>query len=481
MFTYFKLKIYIFLGVLVSIPVLVFGIYHYMTASKAMQGNLNINKIELVEKFYSYNVYSDFYFRASRFDSDGKVVARYSEVIPVKTSIGFNPQESDVILRSNISDPMILIENNPRDLNVIDPLKRFATVFSEIVATQDQFYFDRAHAQFMKNYFSLYGESADFVKPNVSEFYDGLIELPVRNLKLEPFSLDLINSNLKEIKIAPTDKWSPNLIEYHFGESDRIYLQYVGRYQGKVLDVIERDMGKNSIVVNTVKFHKNELSSLNFVIESRTTGSTDNNITAYLIDNNGYLYMLRYNAFNERSFNFYLPDFLKLAFSLYFDNLQGFDNWFANEQEQFIRNHATYVSNMKRVQILEGQLKDSSLIEHFNLSRHSHQILEYVPAQQTRRFFVFPSQPDQNLVRFDHAFNHFYQIYNRYPGKNEFAQEILDRELLVEAMSKRFRDPKVDSGIFGIGRATLGIKDVCDSLVCVRNLRDNDWRLDVDE
>lgn len=476
MIAYLKAKLALFLVLIVLVPLLIGGFYYYLTAMKVVQGNLNVNKITSESRIYSHSVFSDFYFRATKYDDKGERIAMYGEVIPVETRIGFDFKESKLRLQHRSTDSMVLNDMNSHDIRSIKVLRDFARTFGEIVATQDGYYFDKALDGILDMNKSLYGEDLKLELPEVVSFYEPLVNLPIANLKLQPYKLDAITSNLKTVSIAPLDDWQPNLVEFHFGENDSIYLQYAGRFQGDAVDQLRDSLKKSAILVDSVKFHNNSLSRLSFSIKSLDTGASENQIDAYMMDLNGYLYLLRFRAFNEQSFDRYLPDFLKIAYSIYFEDIQGFNNWFVSKQAEAEENYATYIKNLKAIKDLEKELLDVGLLQHFGLQTHEQPIYEYKIVNQP--WWHIGSRNSQNLVRFDEAFNNFYEIYGRYPSQNELEQELADRKLLVEAMSKKFSDPSAErnSRRFWQSSSSLGIQDICDNLECVRSLKKADWK-----
>lgn len=476
MFAYLKAKLYISLVVIVSIPLAAFVAYYYFSAMSVNQGALNINKISEQNRIYAYSIFSDFYFRASRYDQDGKRIAVFSEVAPTEIAIGYDFKNDKPLLRDMGSrNRMIMLEENSRDIPLVNTLRAFSSVYAELVATQDQHYFDKAFERIEAiNQDVFGGKLKSLTVPKTSDSYEALMDLPVANLKVQPFKLNNITPNLRVPPFfAPVDEWHPNLIEYRFGESDRIYLQYLMRFNKTNIDEFFAGDRKNSTLVRAIGYHNNQPINLTF----RIRDDISNQIDAIFLDENGYIYLLRYTAQHQVSFDRYLPDFLKIAFSIHFVDVQGFENWFAQEQLEREQHYANYVQNFLDVHLLDqrlGNIRGMDLLKHFGLPRINHELVEY-KTRLPNNVSLYP----QEIVRFDEAFNNFYSLFGRYPDGTDLKEELEIKHYLNSVASVRIRDYRDDTRFFMTQRRF--IEELCSTVECVRNLELNNWEIKKEE
>ncbi|MCK5666785.1 MAG: hypothetical protein KAI17_25015, partial [Thiotrichaceae bacterium] len=123
-FNPFQIKIVIVL--ILPVVLIIGGGYYYLNAMKTLSGGLNINKTEDIDKAYGYSVYSDFYFRVTKYGSEGEKKGEYSRLIPVKTKIGidFKGDNPKATTNSSVVDESILeLSGNDGDVgNVLDEL-----------------------------------------------------------------------------------------------------------------------------------------------------------------------------------------------------------------------------------------------------------------------------------------------------------------------------------------------------------------------
>ena len=311
--------------------------YYVLYSQKTVQGNININKIESIDKVYSYNVYSDFYYRVERYDKDGKdVIASYSKLIPLKTSIGYDfakdPKHPKITLRTTkAKGTLYLDETNGREIErYIKTFSDYAEMFGTIVATQDQTYFDKSSQKVEKILKNLYGDSVKLPVQDIKKYYT-YEDVPISNMKIKYYKLEAINKNLKLKNVLDAKKWQPNIAEWQFGENDRIYLQYLKQNTvGGLYDYLKNDKKKkDALVVKTVKIHNSKLDKIYFKIKLR-----ENKIECLFMDDNGHIYILIMRTGNVTALHKYLPDFLKIAYGINFIDVKNFDNWFAKEQKE---------------------------------------------------------------------------------------------------------------------------------------------------
>jgi cytochrome c553 len=318
--------------------------YFYLNAMKTTEGNLNITKIKKVNKLYSYDVYSDFYFRIIKYDENGENVAEYSELQPIKTSIGYNLEKnnSKPILQSTLDKKTCLSENNANDLKKYTRMMReFEETFGKIVATQDKEYFESSYKSTQEILKSLYNIELK-TQSSVDEYYNEIKDLPIANMRMKYYKLDKIPKNQREeVKVAPNKKgeWQPNIVEWNFGEHDKIYLRYLMKWENSDLEDFINKTAKNKTVIKLVKMNSNKLQTMYFM-----KYNNQNKLDTLFMDANGYVYILTFEATNPASFEKYISDYLKIVYGIYFEDIQNFENWFANEQMKKTEFSNAYVS-----------------------------------------------------------------------------------------------------------------------------------------
>ena len=207
------------------------GAYYYFYSMDSIKTNTNITKIEETNKIYTYDIYSDFYFRVTKYDSKGDKEAEYMELQPLKISIGFDLSNKShkPIIKTIKGDKLVLGEKDAdyvRKFRVM--LQKFEKDFGDIVATQDNSIIKSSIKSAKKIVEKLYG--IDLAEQNFKEtYYEEIKDLPIENMRIKHFKLDKIPKNQKEpLKVASkTGKWQPNILEWKFGENDRIYMQYL--------------------------------------------------------------------------------------------------------------------------------------------------------------------------------------------------------------------------------------------------------------
>jgi len=119
------IKLIIFF-ILIAITMVV-GAYYYLYHMDTTNGNLNISKLNMTNKIYSYNVYEDFYFNAKKYDTNGHLISEYRELQPLKTEIGYDLSNSNakLIVKTNLNgEKTILSDINDNklsnDINIIN-------------------------------------------------------------------------------------------------------------------------------------------------------------------------------------------------------------------------------------------------------------------------------------------------------------------------------------------------------------------------
>jgi len=350
------------------------GGYFYLQKMTTTEAALNINKVKDVSKIYSYNVYSDFYFRITKYDEDGEIVAEYSELQPLKSSIGFdiNEDKSKLELRTNESGkPYNLASRDDNQVKrEIDILKHFKNVFGKIVATQDKDYVKHSIEQTKNTISNVFPENKIVMQDTSEELYHTINNLPISNMKVRHFQLDNIIKNLKgNVKVCPKDKWQPNILEWDFGEGNRIYLQYVSQLKNNDEGTLIKQFSKNKTIVRLVKINNNQLQKMYLMIENQKK-----KVKTIFMDSNGYMYTLIFQFSNPLALKKYMIDYLKIAFGIYFIDQNNFNNWFAKEQV-VMEQKRDNISKMLIMNQNNDQEIGEDLLKHFGLTKCNYKIL----------------------------------------------------------------------------------------------------------
>lgn len=403
--------------------------YYVLYGQKTVQGNVNINKVESIDKVYSYSVYSDFYFRVMKYDKDGEaVIASYSKLIPLKTSIGYDfandPKYPKITLQTTgAKGTLYLDDTNGRDIErYIKTFSDYAKIFGSIVATQDQVYFDKSAQKIESILKSLYGDSVKLPVQDIEKYYTS-VEAPVLNMKIKYYKLEDINKNLKSFKyIQDGKKWQPNIAEWKFNENDRIYLQYLEKVKNNDLyDYLKTDKDKNdTLIVKTVKINNGKLDKIYFKVKAR-----ENKVVCLFQDTNGHRYNLIMKTEAKEALQKYLPDFLKIAYGINFIDVKNFDNWFAKEQER----KESYFEDIEK-KIMEIQSSNSQLesldVEPSSL-KHYRRITGY---------------------KFDEQFDKFKDEHGTYPNENiltKLNEESANLNEIVQSKREEKKRLKVEA------------------------------------
>ncbi len=351
----FKFKIYI--AIITIALLMIGGGYYYFNSMTTVNGNLNINKIENIDKVYNQSVYSDFYFRVLSYKKDKSFIGEdttsiqghYSTLIPLKVSIGYDFEdikepklilEEKSVLKGAISNN---VGNVSRNSEYSDILKGFKDNFGKIVATQDQYYFNKSHADTQKILKSLYGKDIELEKGDINSYYQS-IDIPIDDMKVKYFTLDNFELDDNYLK---KNEWQPNILRWSKGDSE-IYLQYLKRGEYSSLQNIV-ELGKydaNTIVVKTVKINGDRLTNFHILFKG-------NNVETKLISKDGYIYLLKMRCKSFESLKYGLNDFMKIAYGIHF-NGNGKGNWFADSKDKAIE----YFNKIKNLEEEIDELKE---------------------------------------------------------------------------------------------------------------------------
>jgi len=265
-----KIKVIIIMVLLILVTSI--GGYWYLTKMSVVSGNLNVNKTKPIDKLCNYNVYSDFYYRINNYKSN----TTFAELTPMRTTICYDLKANNVELQNKIytQNNIILDDTNGRDIEKqITLLENFRKTYSEIITTQDKEYFKKSYETAKKTLNSLYGiNSIDITEVNPrTKYYTTIENLPIKNMVVEYFNLKHIS--LAPIEVRKKDSWQPNILEWHFGEKDRIYLQYLKKSSNsdfdKYIQYIYKEKQEDKTIVRLTKFNRNKLSKMFLIFDDK--------------------------------------------------------------------------------------------------------------------------------------------------------------------------------------------------------------------
>ncbi len=440
--TIFQIKSLLLAFVLCIIIVTISLYYFKSMGTKNMA--LNINKMSKQDKIYSYSVYSDFFYRISKYDNEGEKVDEFAKIVPLETSIGYDLKEEipkiKFSTRKYDEKAMHLTDKSGAEVRSINKtLDKFSKKYSEMIVVQDQDYFNEASKSTQAMIKELYGNSnIKIPTKSIDEYYEKEIILPISNLEVKPYKLKEILKNKKSFKQTTKDKWYPNLIEWKFGEEDRIYLQYLGKAEKTNLDEyikkrIDRKLVKNKIVIKTTKINKKKIRKFFFEIDD-----SKNKITSYSMDTNGYIYLLIFKANNTKSFDKYLFDYLKIAFGISFKDSMNFNNKYAEDFDKIQKAFNMYKKLINYQIKIDKNLEKKGLLKHFSL------IKSYVPS---------------NVV-LDAQLEEYKEYFKEYPNKDSIIENIVEKEMIL-CVDKKM------SGLFYDGKS---LEKSCKNIKCVKKL-----------
>lgn len=336
-FNTLKLKIYLIISFLVIVGVSLGAFWFYANKMSTKKGSINVTKMVKINKIYSYSVFGDFYYRAIEYNDFGEKSGKYSSLIPIRVNIGYdfsnNPPEQ--IFRTEYAgEPLIPTDsdkNSPELENFVKILDDFAKTYGKLVVSQDNYYFNEAQKAASNIVSIIYDNVTYELKPlDTNMLYESEQKVPIDNLIIKPYKLNYINANLKDF-IVCEEQWCPNLATWIFNENDWIYLQYLTHASTiNLSDYINEQEFDNSIVIKTVKPAQDKVEPIFLVVDL-----LENKIISYVMDNNGYIYIVILRTQNKNSLFDSLEDYLKIVYGINFKPVQNFENNFAHIQEEY--------------------------------------------------------------------------------------------------------------------------------------------------
>lgn len=447
-----------------------YGYWYFNVKNYANLGMLNVNKSKIVNKITTNTVFSDLYYRITKYE-DSKRVSEYSEIIPVKSQLGYDFTDIDsenistlpsskiissTIIRNKIQH--YLGENSTDIEKYIQQMKIFSEVYSEIVATQDQDYFDFSKKSIEKILEQLYSEKNGLKPINIKDFYkvDDLDAIP--NMRLNYFKK---NTNYSLINRATKEVWKPSIIEFGFNEKDKVKIKYVddltiddtNEYVNSILKTsswykYNKKKTFTGVVIKTVKIIQNKPEIVTILIEKNSHA-----ISAYQTDANGHLYLIRlYTQTNDTMLKS-LPKFLQLVFGIEFSE-----------------------SNTTNKYVLKSREVDNSLIELCKLTEDYEDIIERY--DELKKYDLTTAYNLKirlksvlcmnSSIKKDAFLEQYKNIFHDYPNQSNLEQikiEIENIKIVYDALDRK-------KGFFNlnIDGAADKLKKECSSIECIKQI-----------
>ncbi len=474
--TSFQIKL--ILAVLIFL-IAIIGIFLFMLNSKTtVNGNINITKIETKDKIYTYDIFSDFYYNIAKYDDKGVRVAQFSQLIPTKTSIGFDfsSGKPELIITpfDNFSEIQLISNNDIKLSREIDIIKKFSKEFSKISTIQDEHYFKENIKNTYKIIENIYGVKNEFDFKSLDNFYEKNISTLVSNINIKTPKLDEINKNINNFEVCQNKEWCSSLVKWEFGDGDNISLFYVTRLKEIDLDKYVEDISKSTTITKMTKINNSQVTRFLIVKPDNV-----NELRSYYMDTNGYVYLLKYKYKNPKSLEKYQNDYIKIAYGLSFIDVLNFENKYAKIEDDLNE----YKDTLSDINKLDVKLKND-LLEHFNLKSNA---------------FL-----STNLKLVD--------IFNTYEKDSNYLnvikKELEDKKLLKEAIlalpngivnaaskgiqfiyekpiqfltntlskDELYKNSVLEEKKFEYYSSRL--KGLCSDIDCVKNLKANEWKVE---
>jgi len=451
------LKLKIILGFLILIVGLIIGGYVYLNKMTVKTGNLNINKTNSIDKLCNYTIFSDFYYHITDYSNGGN---SFAQLTPVKTDICYNFKSKKIELKPNVTNNYIILDDNKGEKvdKKIALLENFQEDYSKIVATQDKDYFIKSYELAQQTYKTLYNEELPMKPKDVSDYYTNILNLPIENLVINHYKLTKIKNTPKQA--LKDGEWQPNILEWNFGENDKIYFKYVRKLLNNDLDKFVNSIysKKKKTIVKLTKFNNNKLSKMFLVFDD-----INNKISVFFMDKNGYLYTLILKVQNPKAFDTYFNDFMKIAYGIYFIDVDGFVNEWATKQKDAI----LYLNASLNTGI--------EIVENWNKLHEFPNCSDILDKYSEVAFITdFIDWNDEFIIAYssslDEKFNKFKSKYG-YPTDDIFSQfnDANENLKLINEGVEKLTFP-----LLYLGCDVL--QEECpNSLECIKDLKNNNW------
>ncbi len=438
--TSFQIKLIVAIVLLI---ITIIGLFLFLTKSMTtINSNINITKIEAKDKIYTYDIYSDFYFNVVKYDEKGVKTAQFSQLVPTRTSIGFDfsKEKPELVLKNydNYIELQLTSKNDNDVSKEIDIVKNFSKEYGFISAIQDEHYFRKNILKTKEIVENLYNVKTDFTF-SIDKFYEDEIPSIISNLYIKTPVLAEISKNLKTFQVCENKEWCPELLKWHFGEDDSISLEYVLKAEKIDLDDYLKELNKNVTITKITKINSNQVSKFFMV-----TPSDQNELRSYFMDNNGHIYLLRYKYKNPKSLEKYQNDYIKIAFGINFVDVKNFENKYAQIQNNLNK----YKEEIKEINELDKELIQFDVYEHFNLK-------ENVLSENLKLEEVYTLSINENFLTL---------LQNEYDNKLLIKEGMKELNFLVPSFIK--------------SKYASKLKELCSDLECVKSLKANNWKVE---
>lgn len=458
--TSFQIKLIVAIVLLI---ITIIGLFLFLTKSMTtINSNINITKIEAKDKIYTYDIYSDFYFNVVKYDEKGVKTAQFSQLVPTRTSIGFDfsKEKPELVLKNyNNYIELQLTSKNDNDVSKeIDIVKNFSKEYGFISAIQDEHYFRKNILKTKEIVENLYNVKTDFTF-SIDKFYEDEIPSIISNLYIKTPVLTEISKNLKTFQVCENKEWCPELLKWHFGEDDSISLEYVLKAEKIDLDDYLKELNKNVIITKITKINSNQVSKFFMV-----TPADKNELRSYFMDNNGHIYLLRYKYKNPKSLEKYQNDYIKIAFGINFVDVKNFENKYAQIQNNLNK----YKEELKEINELDKELIQYDIYEHFKLNSN----LSISDDLKLIDIYTIYQNDDKFLGNIE-------KEYEEKKLLKEFLLSINPLKVVnlnpISNLKAIYKD-----GFLGAAYKSMGLelKQVCPDLNCVKNLKSNNWKVE---
>lgn len=442
---------------------------YYLNAMSVLNGGLNINKIEDIDKIYGYSVYSDFYFRITKYDNEGNKYAEYSRLIPIKTKVGLDFQSNNIKTTINSSpnnENYMDLSSSKNDVGkVFEIIKDFAPTYGDIVSAQDTDYFTKSFEKISATYTRLYDQELDISPELIKNYYEKKDQIAIPNLNVRYLALE----NRYDFKMLQTEDWAPNIAEWTFADNNRVYLQYVTELKDIDLDdydqSITQEMGtENAVIIRTISINPGEIKKLFIKIKM-----SDYRIETMFHDDHGYLYGLFFQAKNKKALTSYMSDYLKIAFGIYFKNVNEFNTHFIKQHEAAEIAYDNCIKILKDIEGFDKAFDEGRVMyEHFNIRDDTEEIIKSLTSS-----------------KFDKRMEKIKEIYGAYPSKAaiEMINKELNEKVLIKDAVENIKVPTENSWYdsmksmvgFNKDKEVVYIIESCKTLECLQKLKDNKW------
>lgn len=317
-----KTKCLTLIIMLISLVFAGIGAFQYFYKDILSSSATNVLKIKNTEKIESGMINSDFYYRVAKY-SQGKVIAEYSELVPVVATMEYdishlsdqNRTIPEVKLKTVIDrKSSIYLLNDRSDLLTKEAknLKKFSESYAEIIATQDPDYIKNSDNQVLEILKNIFGTSFNVQSTNIVDYYKN-IKIPlVPNLRIHYYK----KNNTFNVVDSVSNEWKPNIIEWRNSNGDKINLQLLFNKSkltiGKMIKYITLNFTGDFIRVSN--YNKEYESTLYF-----TYKKGENKIKGYYLDeSSGGFYLLTLHTTHVNRSLKNLNNYLKVAMGISF-------------------------------------------------------------------------------------------------------------------------------------------------------------------